>query len=89
MIKYVFASKNVKSGNFNTPMLYDFSKDNAREAFEISIKETPKEGRVAVSELDIYYLGTYDTKTGKFAENEPEFIVSGSAVLGNGEEKDN
>ena len=82
MIKHVYASKNVKSGNFNTPQLYDFNADAAREAFEISFKETPKEGVDAVKELDIYYLGTYDTKTGIFSQDEVTFIVSGAAVLG-------
>lgn len=90
MIKHVYASKNVKSGNFNTPMLYDFNVDNAREAFEISFKETPKEGKEAVKELDIYYLGTYDTKTGLFKQEEVVFIVSGASVLGdtNGRERE-
>lgn len=82
MIKHVYASKNVKSGNFNSPQLYDFDEENAREAFEISFKETPKEGVAAVKELDIYYLGTYDTKTGVFSQDEVKFIVSGAAVLG-------
>lgn len=82
MIKHVFASKNIKSGNFNVPQLYDFDKDNAEEAFTISMKETPKSGVEAVKELDIYYLGDFDTKSGKFTSVEPEFIVSGSAVLG-------
>lgn len=83
MTKYVYCSKNVKSGNFNVPQMYDFPKDDAREAFEISMKETPKEGIEAVKELDIYYLGTFDTKTGVFTQGEIEFIVSGLEVLGN------
>ena len=89
MIKYIYASKNVKSGNFNTPMLYDFNADNARDAFEVSFKETPKEGVEAVKELDIYYLGTYDTKTGLFKQEEVVFIVSGASILGdtNGRER--
>lgn len=83
MTKYVYCSKNVKSGNFNVPQLYDFPHENAEEAFEISIKETPIQGREAVKELDIYYLGTFDTKTGLFkVEESPEFIISGAAVLG-------
>ena len=85
MTKYVFASKNVKSGNFNVPQLYDFDKDSAKEAFEISMKETPAAGVEAVKELEIYYLGEFDTKSGLFSNNEPEYIVSGLEVLGNGQ----
>lgn len=83
MTKYVYSSKNVKSGNFNVPQLYDFSEEDAREAFEISMKETPKEGVEAVKELEIYYLGTFDTKTGVFKQGEISFIISGLEVLGN------
>lgn len=82
MTKYMYATKNVKSGNFNVPQLYDFVSENAAEVFEISFKETPKEGVEAVKELDVYYLGIFDTKTGLFVTSDPVFILSGSAVLG-------
>lgn len=72
MIKYMYASKNKLSGNFNTPMLHDFPKEAASEAFAISAKEAPKESRC--NELEIYYLGTYDTKTGEI-KCEKEFLI--------------
>lgn len=81
MIKYVYASKNKLSGNFNEPMLQDFTKENAAERYSISALEHPSE---AVKELEIYYLGTFDTKTGLYV-SEVVFLVDLGAVL-NGRE---
>lgn len=72
MIKYIYASKNKLSGNFNIPMLHDFPKEAAAEAFAISAKEAPKESRV--NELEVYYLGTFDTKTAEI-KLEKEFLI--------------
>lgn len=83
MIKYVYSSKNKLSGNFNMPVLQDFTKDNAAEQFSISALENPTE---QVKELEMYYLGTFDTKTGVFV-NEVEFLVDLGAVLNGREEK--
>lgn len=85
MIKYIYATKNKLSGNFNSPMLHDFPKDAAAEAFAISAKEAPKDARV--NELEVHFLGTFDTKTG-IVTSEPEFIVDlGSVVNVREEEK--
>lgn len=78
MIKYIYTSKNKLSGNFNTPLLQDFPKEAAAESYSISALESPKEARV--DELEIYYLGTFDTKTGEF-NTEKEFIVDLGAVI--------
>lgn len=86
MIKQVFATKNKKSGNFNVPQFYDFPKENAAEVFTISAKETPKEGLEAVKELEVYYLGTLDTKTGVIV-SEVEYILDLGAVV-DGQETD-
>ena len=72
MIKYVYTTRNKLSGNFNSPLLYDIPKENAAEAFAISAKESKDP---LVAELEAYYLGTYDTKTGLFV-NEQEFLIS-------------
>lgn len=85
MIKYIYASKNKLSGNFNTPLLHDFPKEAASEAFAISAKEAPKDSQVR--ELEVYYLGTFDTKTGEIHQ-EKEFLVDlGSVVDGQEEVK--
>lgn len=79
MIKYVYSTKNKLSGNFNAPLLYDIPKEAAVEAFTISAQEA-KDSHV--SELEAYYLGTFDTKTGEFKQ-EKEFLLDlGSVVHG-------
>lgn len=78
MIKYVYASKNKLSGNFNMPVLQDFPKDNAAEAFAITAKEHP--GDKNLSELEMYYLGTFDTKTGEFNQV-IEYLIDLSTVM--------
>lgn len=77
MTKYIYASKNKLSGNFNTPVLHDFPKDAAAEAFTISAKEA---NNAQVGELEIYYLGTFDTKSGVITQ-ENEFIVDLGSVI--------
>lgn len=86
MIKYVYGSKNKLSGNFNMPILQDFPKDAAVEAYAISVKENPTE---QVKELEIYYLGTFDTKTGKFEQSEMEYILDCGSVLSDGKGEGN
>lgn len=83
MIKYIYASKNKLSGNFNTPILHDFPKEAAPEAFAISAKEAPKDARIG--ELEIYYLGTFDTKTGEIKQ-EQEYLIDLGSVLNGSEE---
>lgn len=77
MTKYIYATKNKLSGNFNEPKLYDFTKESAVEQFTISALENPD---ALVKELEVYYLGTYDTKTGLF-ESDVEYLLDLGAVL--------
>ena len=85
MIKYVYASKNKLSGNFNMPVLQDFTKENAVESYSVSALENPTE---QIKELEIYYLGTFDTKTGQFNQ-EIEYLVDLGSVIENGRRKEN
>lgn len=85
MTKYVYASKNKLSGNFNMPTLHDFTKDNAVEQFSVSVLENRTE---QIKELEMYYLGTFDTKTGEFVQD-IEFLVDLGAVLNGGKQEEN
>ena len=78
MTKYVYASKNKLSGNFNMPVLHDFPRENAVEQFTISALENPSE---QIKELEMYYLGTFDTKTGVFKQTDLCFLVDLGSVL--------
>ena len=78
MIKYVYASKNKLSGNFNMPVLQDFPKENAVEAFSITAKEHPTSD---VKELEMYFLGTFDTKTGIYDQKGLEYLIDLGTVV--------
>lgn len=79
MIKYVYSTKNKLSGNFNAPQLQDFPKDNAAEVFTISAREA-KAAKDQLKELEVYYLGTFDSKTGAFT-CEQEYILDLGSVI--------
>lgn len=81
MIKYVYGFKNKKSGNFGDPRYEVLDKNNAVEAFTISAKEAPKESQTMMKELDLYYLGTFDTKSGKAELVDPEYLLSFESVI--------
>ena len=81
MTKYLYATKNIKSGNFGQARYEDFPKDAALEVYSIAAKEARKEDQELFKELDLYFLGTFDTKTGIF-EGQPEFIVSLGSLIG-------
>lgn len=77
MIKYLYTTRNKKSGNFNALMAQDFPKENAVEVYTISAKET---GTEQVKELEVYYIGIYDTKTGE-VKMEKEFLLDLGSVI--------
>lgn len=83
MIKYVYATKNKKSSNFNAPQFTDYAdREVGKQAYIIGCKESRQHEVEIVKELDFYYLGTFDTKTGKFDTLEdPDFLFSGSEVF--------
>ena len=81
MIKYLYATKNIKSGNFGQARYEDFPKEAAVEVYNVAVKEARKEDQELFKELDLYYLGTFDTKEGKF-EGEPEYLVSLVTLIG-------
>lgn len=87
MTKYLYATKNVKSGNFGQARYEDFPKEAAVEVYKVACDEAPEGDRLLFKELDVYYLGTFDTKTGKF-EGDPEFLVSLASLIGDEYEKE-
>lgn len=84
MIKYVYATKNKLSGNFNTPLFYDFPVEAAAESFSITAKESPKEARL--EELEVYYLGIYDTKSGEIKMDQQFIVDLGIVIYGEKQE---
>lgn len=89
MTKYIYATKNLKSGNFNKPEMYDFPPENAKETYEISFKEQPVEAQSFIRELEVYYLGEFHTKSGRYVQPQSiQFICSGAEILGLTESKE-
>lgn len=82
MTNYVYAFKNKKSGNFNKPLFEVIPDEAALEAFTISVKEAPASQDEVLKELDLYYLGKFDTKSGVFEPVEPVFILDCGSVRG-------
>lgn len=88
MIKYVYATKNKKSGNFHDPSFEVFPKDNAAEVYTVSAKEAPVQNHEVLKENEVYYIGTFDTKTGVLTPD-IEFIIDlGSVLSDNGTKVD-
>ena len=86
MIKYVYGFRNKLSGNFGDPRYEVLEKDDAVEAYTISAKEASQESKVLMKELELYYLGTFDTKTGKAELVDPESLLAFDGII-NGEQK--
>lgn len=82
MINSVIAFKNKKSGNFGKPIFEVIPHDSLVEAYTVSIKEAPEDQKERLKELELYYLGEFDTKTGvmKPAE-EIEYLIDCGVVL--------
>lgn len=82
MIKYVYASRNKKSGQYSDPAYHLFNKEDAVEVWTASAKETPDEMKERVKEVEMYYIGEFDTKTGLIkCVDEPEFIIDLGSVI--------
>ena len=81
MIKYVYAFKNVLSGQFGNPVFEVIPESDAVEAYSAAAKEAVGQDKEKMKELDLYYLGTFDTKTCELKVAEPEFLVSLKEVL--------
>lgn len=86
MIKYVYAFKNILSGQFGNPTVEVINSDNAVEAYTAAAREAKGEAKEAMKELDLYYLGTFDTKSGNLELVNPTFLVSLKEVMVDGGE---
>ena len=83
MIKRIYGFKNVKSGNFGDPRFELIPKEEAAEYYAVAIKEAPAKDQEFMKEIDVYYLGTLDTKTGEI-KADCDFVVSLGSVLDGG-----
>lgn len=72
-----------KHVGFLEPRL-DLDDPSAIRNFAAAVNNAPKESILgfAPQDFDLYYMGEFDTVKGTFTTVIPEFITSGSAVLG-------
>lgn len=77
MTKYVYSYYNKKIGVYGDPILTPYDVDNMKEGCKRSVRMMSQEEyqKAAGDELELYYLGTFDDKTGVHAE-EIKFICS-------------
>lgn len=89
MIMQVYAFKNKKSDNFNAPIFQYVPKEAAVEFFSVSVREMPADKKEYVKELDLYYVGTFDTKSGVLEAGSPEYLMSNESVLNGKDSEEN
>ena len=82
MMLHVYCTRNKKSGQYGKIALESLDKDAIKESYTCSCLEAPEDQKILLSELEAYYLGEYDTKTGHIKSVEPEFLMDLGSVCG-------
>lgn len=83
MICKIYSVKDELSGNFHNPMFLASSEISEKEATRIFKSEVNNTSiwKDNPHDFTLYYLGSFDSKTGEFV-NEKKEIINGSAVKG-------
>lgn len=87
MICNLYATRNKKSGCYSKVSGEVLNKEQAAEAYARSAQEADDKAKILLAELELYYLGTYDDKTGNISPVVPEFVLDLGAVINGGQEK--
>lgn len=77
---YLYATKNKKSGQYGQIKAEVMNNDQAKESYSISKLEAPSDQQKYLDELELYFLGTYDTASGQIVANDPVFLLDLGAV---------
>ena len=64
MTCYLYATKNKKSGDFGKISTELYNKEQIKDLYINSVKEMPKDRQTLMQELELYAVGSIDTKTG-------------------------
>lgn len=81
MILHVYAYRDKKIGAFMVPTFTTDTKEVALEKLSRSIKVDDEKKAEKLKDLDLYYIGVYDDKTGILAPIQPEFLLSLDEVI--------
>ena len=86
MIVYLYATRNKKSGAYSKVTGEALEKERAIEAYSRSALEADEKSQILLSELELYYLGEYDDKTGSICPVKPEFLLDLGSIIHGREE---
>ena len=88
MIVYLYATRNKKSGAYSKVTGEALEKERATESYARAAMEASDESKLLLQELELYFLGTYDDKTGSICPVMPEFLLDLGSVIHGGESKE-
>ena len=76
MTLHIYAMKNRLSGIFERPFAENVDPKVYPELLAQSLALAPVEALVRHGEFDIYYLGTFDSKSGSLVSGSCDFVMS-------------
>ena len=85
MILSIYAYRDKKLGAFETPFVNNLEKDRAAVAVSRAIVGLEDKQKLRMRDLDLYYLGSFDDKTGRISAVNGEFICSIDSIIASSE----
>lgn len=85
MILSVYCYRDKKLGRFQTPVVNNIEKETAAVTLARAVVDLTKEQKNKIRDLELYYLGEFDDKTGVIKCFEKEFIVSIDSLIAESE----
>lgn len=85
MILSIYAYRDKKLGAFETPFVNNLEKDRAAVAVSRALVGLDDVKKIRMKDLDLYYLGSFDDKTGRISAVPGEFICSIDSIIASSE----
>lgn len=84
MICGIYVTRNKKSGAYSKLSGEVLTKEQAVEVYARSVMEADDNAKTLLSELELYYIGEYDDKTGSISPVTPEFLLDLGSIINGG-----
>lgn len=81
MILSIYCYRDKKLGAYEVPFVNNLEKDRAAVAVSRAIAGLDSDKRAKMIDLDLYYLGEFDDKTGNIKLCEKEHIISLDSII--------